>query len=80
MPTITIKNVPEDLFKRLKQLAEANRRSISSEIIACIEQAVFSKPIDPQLLLVKARQLRKMTAHYRISEETFKRAKNAGRL
>ena len=33
MPTITVRNIPTDLYEWLKQSAEANRRSINSEII-----------------------------------------------
>lgn len=43
MPSITVKNIPEDLYDLLKQRAEANRRSINSEIIVCIEQAIHSQ-------------------------------------
>jgi predicted transcriptional regulator len=80
MPTVTVKNIPPELYERLKQLAEANRRSINSEIIACIEQSVSSKRLDLETLLVNARQLREKTSHYRMSDEELNRAKEAGRL
>jgi plasmid stability protein len=40
MPTITVKNIPTELYELLKQSAAANRRSINSEILTCIERAV----------------------------------------
>lgn len=43
MASITVKNIPDDLYKRLKQRAAANHRSINSEIIVCIEQVVHNQ-------------------------------------
>jgi plasmid stability protein len=80
MPTITVKNIPPDLYERLKELAEANHRSMNSEIIACIEQSVSSRRLDPDTLLANARKLREKTSHYTISDEEFNQAKTAGRL
>ena len=80
MPTVTVKNIPTDLYDDLKQLAVANRRSINSEVIACIEQAVYSRKLDPDTLLANARALRERTSEYAISDEEFNQAKSAGRL
>ncbi len=79
MTTITVKNIPDDLYQRLKKLAEVNRRSVNSEIITCIEQAVSSRKIDPEEMLAKAHLLREFTSHYVISDDEFNRAKNRGR-
>ena len=36
MPTtLTLKNIPDDVYDRLKASAEANRRSMNSEAIVC---------------------------------------------
>jgi plasmid stability protein len=40
MPTLTIKGLPDPLYPRLKQQAEAHRRSLNREIIVCLERAV----------------------------------------
>jgi plasmid stability protein len=40
MPKITIRNVPEGLHKRLKQRATHNRRSLNSELLTVLEEAV----------------------------------------
>jgi predicted transcriptional regulator len=80
MPTVTVKNIPTDLYDRLKQLAQANRRSINSEIIACIEQSVYIRKLDPDAFLANARALREKTSDYKISDEEFNQAKSAGRL
>lgn len=80
MPTITVKNIPADLYERLKQSAAANRRSINSEIIVYIERAVRSRQIDPDAILARARQLRQKSIGHLISDDEFTQAKAAGRL
>ena len=80
MHSITVKNIPADIYEALKRSARVNRRSINSEIILIIEQAVRSKKIVPEEFLVRARQLREKTANYMITDEEFTGAKGAGRL
>ena len=80
MPNITLKNVPPELYERLKRSAKANRRSINSEIIVCIERALYSRKIDVEGILPRARKLREETVDYPITDEGFTEAKEAGRL
>lgn len=79
MPTITVKNIPAELYERLKRSAKVNRRSINSEIIVCIERALQSRQIDPEAVLPRARKLREETAHYPITDEEFTEGKASGR-
>ncbi len=79
MATITIKNIPDDLYERLRESAEANRRSINSEVIVCIEKAIGAPRFDPEEFLAAARLLRERVAGYVISDEAFNEAKRAGR-
>jgi len=79
MPTLTVKNIPEDLYELLKQHAQYNHRSLNREIIACIEQAVASHRLDPETLLATARQLREKTSKYVVSDVEFDQMKNTGR-
>jgi len=80
MATVTVKNIPDELYERLKTVAEINRRSINSEIIVCIENSVTSRRINPDEVLENARRLRQLTASHRISDEEFNQAKAEGRL
>ncbi len=79
MPTITVKNIPADLYERLKQSAEMNHRSINSEVIVCIERAMASQPANPESALASARKLREKTAGYKITDKSMSRAKRTGR-
>ncbi len=80
MATVTVKNIPDELYERLKSVAATNRRSINSEIIMCIENTVASRPISLVEALRNARQLRQLTAGHPIADEEFNHAKAEGRL
>jgi antitoxin FitA len=59
MPTtLTLKNIPDTVYERLKSSAAQNRRSLNSEAIVCLE-AVLS-PAAPSNIerLQRARSLR----------------------
>jgi plasmid stability protein len=79
MPTITVKNIPADLYERLKESARAHRRSINSEIIVCIERAVGTHKIDVEAEIARARELREMTGDYFLTDDDLKRFKSEGR-
>lgn len=42
--TVTLKNVPDEIYDRLKAAAKAHHRSINGEAIACLEQVVAPAP------------------------------------
>ena len=79
MPTITVKNIPPEIYEQLKRAAEISHRSINSEIIACIERSVCSRQMDANQLLANARRLRAQTAAHPITDRQLTRAKTAGR-
>jgi plasmid stability protein len=59
MPTtLTLKNIPDSLYDRLKRSAEANRRSMNSEAIVCLEAILLPAKLTPGDRLARARELR----------------------
>lgn len=79
MATVSVKNMPDDLYARLKQEAARNRRSLNREIIVCLERAVSVEKISPEAVLARARQLRRSTRAHPVSHAQFSRAKRTGR-
>ena len=79
MVTITIKNIPPEIYERLKAQAKRNRRSVNGEVISIIEKALSIPPIDVEATLERTRKLRELTAHYVITNEELTRWKNEGR-
>ena len=79
MPALTIKNLPDDLYDRLKEAARVHRRSLNSEILHCVEQVLAPRKIDVSDRLAVARELREKTASYELTDKVLDSAKNAGR-
>lgn len=79
MPSLTLKNIPDDLYALLKQSAALHLRSLNSEILVCIERAVRSQRLSTEDVLATARRLREWTADYSVDDETIDKAKREGR-
>ena len=79
---ITIKNMPSDLYKKLKARAAAHRRSVNSEAINCLEEVLIKKYMDTEELLAKIEKLRNrvppVPAHFS-TDEFLRKAKEEGR-
>ncbi len=59
MPTtLTLKNIPDDVYERLKAAAEMHRRSLNSEAIVCLESVLIPTRVSPAERLARARALR----------------------
>lgn len=59
MPTtLTLKNIPDAVYDRLKNSAEINRRSMNSEAIVCLEAVLLPDRLTPAERLSRARALR----------------------
>lgn len=78
MSTLTLKNVPSELHRRLKEQADRHRRSLNSEALACLEQAAYSTRADVEALLDEARILRAMVRE-KTTDGWLSSAKKAGR-
>lgn len=80
MATLTIKNIPDSVYHRLKQQAAQHRRSLNQEIICCLERSAGSVPVDPDTFLAKAREIRKRIKGPLLTEKRLRALKTAGRL
>ena len=59
MPTtLTLKNLPDNVYARRKLSAQAHRRSMNSEAIVCLEAMLLPAKIAPPERLARARALR----------------------
>lgn len=79
MPTLTIKGLPDPLYRRLKQQAEAHRRSLNGEIIVCLERAVGATRFEPRTWLAQARALRERLRVRPLTDRELRTARGAGR-
>jgi plasmid stability protein len=79
MATLTVKNIPDDLYEQLKQSAGAHRRSINSEVIVCLERSLQNPQRNTDQLFASIRKLRKKTAPHRLTDKVLAQAKGEGR-
>lgn len=79
MAAVTLKNIPDDLYARLKESAHVHRRSLNSEILYCVERALVPYRVDVEEQLFTARKIREKTADYPLTDELLKAVKNSGR-
>lgn len=79
MASITIKNVPDPLYERLKEIAARNRRSINSEVIVQLERALGAAAVDADALLARARAVRERGEIPYLTDAELRSAREEGR-
>lgn len=75
----TLKNIPEEIYEKIKIRAARNRRSINGEIIDILAAVTVPKRQSVEEILAIARELRSHTRG-RITDEFINEAKREGRL
>ena len=79
MPAITIKNIPDELYHALKSTAESRHRSINSEVIVRLKQALLPTLVTPEDKLVNIQRLRAQITPNVITVDDIEDAINEGR-
>lgn len=80
MPTsITLKNIPDAIYARLKHAAELNRRSLNSEALVWLEFRLNQAPDAANAHQLRAQQLRAELPASKLSNAAITKFKNAGR-
>jgi len=77
--TITLKGIPDDVYDRLKASAEANRRSVNSEVIASLETLLLPKKTTALQHLAAIQALRARLPQDAFEHEDIDRLKREGR-
>jgi len=80
MPTtLTLKNIPDDVYGRLKLSAATHRRSLNSEAIVCLETVLLPTRMPPSERLARARELRGALPPGKFRARTIDTLKRLGR-
>ncbi len=81
MPTtLTLKNIPDAVYDRLKHSAESNRRSMNSEAIVCLEAVLLPNRLTPAERLSRARVLRSALPKVKFRARDIDSLKRDGRV
>jgi plasmid stability protein len=78
--TLTIKNLPDQLYAQLKARAAEHRRSINSEAILAVERALTDASAgDPTKLLATLRRSRARIKGLYLTDKELRAARESGR-
>lgn len=78
--TLTLTDIPDDVYERLKASAQAHRRSLNSEAIVCLETVLLPGKVPPAERLARARALRASLPKGKLRAKDIDVLKRAGRL
>ena len=79
MPSLTIKNIPDELYDELKHAAELHRRSINSEVLTYLERMLQPDKVTSTERIKRAETLRADIKPNAITPEEISNAINSGR-
>jgi plasmid stability protein len=80
MPTnMTLKNIPDEVYERLKLSAGAHRRSLNSEAIVCLESVLLPGRLPPSDRLSRIRALRNKLPKVKFKPKDIDALKREGR-
>lgn len=79
MMTLTVKGIPDRVYRGLKKRAEAERRSLNREIILCLERSCELEPFDAKEWLKKSDQLRRRLGLKAMTDAQLRAEKRRGR-
>ncbi len=73
----TLKNIPEEIYEKIKVRAERNRRSINSEIIAILGEVTTPRRVSAEEFLARADEIRARTKGS-VTDDFLRKAKREG--
>ena len=76
--TLTLKNIPDAIYDRLRASADAHRRSMNSEAIVCLETVLLPRRVNPDEHLSRIRELR-ASLNFTVTAEDVDTLKREGR-
>ena len=79
MPNLNIKNVPKELYARIKKRATEHRRSLNSEVLVTLETALNSRRVDSRRFLTQLDKLHAGIKHPPLTDTLLKTARRKGR-
>ncbi|MBN2568641.1 MAG: Arc family DNA-binding protein [Deltaproteobacteria bacterium] len=79
MRSITIKNIPDDLYKKIKMTAQENRRSINNEIINRLDKSLRCTKIDANSFLRRFEHFQNSLEIPPLTDDLILTAKEGGR-
>ncbi len=77
--TITLKNIPDEVYLRLKAAAQSHRRSLNSEAIVCLEAVLLPGRTTAEEVIARARAIRESLPKGKFTAKDIDAYKREGR-
>lgn len=74
-----LRDIPDELYRRLKDEAEARHRSLNREVIHRLERSVRAPSVDPEAHLDELEELQRRLDLPPLGDEDLRRARTEGR-
>ena len=78
--TITLKNIPDDIYASLRAAADSHHRSLNGEVIDCLQRALLPAKISADERLNRARVLRSGFKNQTFSSAEIAKVIKQGRM
>lgn len=79
MATLTLRNIPDPVYERLKAFADRNRRSLNNEAVTRLERSVGGAVLDVEAEIARVERLHKLYKGPPVTPEKLKAMMAAGR-
>lgn len=79
MPSLTLRDIPEDLYRRLKERAATRHRSMNGEVLTILERALASGRLPAEPILERARELQEGAELPPLDDDFLRSARGRGR-
>ena len=77
--TLTLKNIPDEVYVRLKAAAESHHRSLNSEAIVCLESVLLPGRATAEEVIARARAIREALPKGKFTAKDIDAFKREGR-
>jgi antitoxin FitA len=77
--TLTLKNIPDEVYERLKAAAAEHRRSLNSEAIVCLEAALMPRRVNVEERLERMRKIQESLKNREFDHDLIDAFKREGR-
>ena len=76
---MTLKNIPDNVYQRLRVSAQTNRRSLNSEAIVCLEAVLLPGRTTAEEVIARARAIRESLPKGKFTAKDIDAYKREGR-
>lgn len=80
MPNLTIKGLPEDVYRALKQEADHHRRSLNQEVIHRLARSIDAPRVDPDAFLEELARVQERLSTPPLTDRELRCSITEGRL